>query len=179
MTKFEDNLSPYVTLVEQGSAPANPSAGNQKLYMKTSDHLLYRVNSSGTVTAVGGGSSGVATDAIWTTSGKVAVATGTATATEQWPPAHEFDYVQITSPVTPGVVAEGSATTIITGNSVTYDGSTVVMIEFYSPTARADLSTGASMFVYLFDGSTSLGRIARRYSPAPRIRIPHYTQSVG
>jgi hypothetical protein len=55
MAKFEDNLSPYLTVVEQGSTPANPAAGDQKLFVKTSDHLLYFVNSAGTVTAVGSG----------------------------------------------------------------------------------------------------------------------------
>ena len=55
MTLFEDNLSPYLTMVEQGSTPANPSAGDQKLFIRTSDHLLCYVNSSGTVTTVGSG----------------------------------------------------------------------------------------------------------------------------
>jgi len=52
-TLFENNLSPYLTVVEQGSTPANPSAGNQKLFVRTSDHVLCYVNSSGTVTPVG------------------------------------------------------------------------------------------------------------------------------
>ncbi len=55
MTKFEDNLSPYLTAVEQAGAPANPSAGNQKLFIRTSDHLLCRVNSAGTVVPIGSG----------------------------------------------------------------------------------------------------------------------------
>ncbi len=55
MTKFEDNLSPYLTEVEQGSTPATPASGNQKLFIRTSDHLLCYVNSSGTVTPVSAG----------------------------------------------------------------------------------------------------------------------------
>lgn len=54
-TLFQDNLSPYLTAVEQGSTPATPGAGNQKLFIRSSDHLLCYVNSSGTVTAVGSG----------------------------------------------------------------------------------------------------------------------------
>jgi len=55
MTKFEDNLSPYLTVVEQASTPANPSSGDQKLFVRTSDHVLCYVNSSGTVTPVSSG----------------------------------------------------------------------------------------------------------------------------
>lgn len=51
-TLFQDNLSPYLTVVEQGSTPATPSAGDQKLFIRTSDHVLCYVNSSGTVTPV-------------------------------------------------------------------------------------------------------------------------------
>lgn len=54
MTKASDNPYPSVLLVEQGSTPASPSAGDQRLFIKTADHLYYTVNSSGTVTAVGG-----------------------------------------------------------------------------------------------------------------------------
>ncbi len=75
MTKFEDNLSPYLTEVEQGSTPANPASGNQKLFIRTSDHLLCYVNSSGTVTPV---SSGLADQGVFTyLDGTVAAAPGT------------------------------------------------------------------------------------------------------
>src|SRR5690242_7883896 len=40
-------------MVEQGSTPSNPSAGKQKLYVRSSDHVLCLVDSSGTVTAFG------------------------------------------------------------------------------------------------------------------------------
>lgn len=40
-------------LVEQGSTPSNPAAGKQKLYVRTSDHVLCLVDSSGTVTPMG------------------------------------------------------------------------------------------------------------------------------
>ena len=107
-----------------------------------------------------GGSGDVATDAIWTTAGKVAVATGAATATEQWPPGHEFDYVQITSAGSPTATTEASSDTIITGSAVAYDGSTVVMVDFYCPDARPADSAGAWMVVSLFEGATQLGRLA-------------------
>lgn len=41
-------------LVEQGSTPSSPSAGKQKLFVRSSDHLLCIVDSAGTVTPYGG-----------------------------------------------------------------------------------------------------------------------------
>lgn len=40
-------------LVEQGSTPSNPASGKQKLYVRTSDHVLCLVDSAGTVTPMG------------------------------------------------------------------------------------------------------------------------------
>ncbi len=54
MTKFEDNLSPYLTLVES-TEPSAPSAGQQRLYVDSTTHLLKITNSSGTDSNVGGG----------------------------------------------------------------------------------------------------------------------------
>lgn len=58
MTKASDNDYPSILVTEQGSAPTSPAASHQRLYIRTSDHTLVTVNSSGTVTPVGGGSSG-------------------------------------------------------------------------------------------------------------------------
>lgn len=52
MTKASDNDFPSVLLTEQGSAPTSPAASHQRLYIRTSDHTLVTVNSSGTVTPV-------------------------------------------------------------------------------------------------------------------------------
>lgn len=54
MGLFENNLSPYLTNVE-GTTPASPAAGQQRLFVRSSDHLLCMVNSSGVVTVVGSG----------------------------------------------------------------------------------------------------------------------------
>lgn len=108
----------------------------------------------------------VATSAIWTTAGKIARATGTGTATEQWPPGHEFDYAQITSGVNPTATTEGTANTLITGNSFTADGQAVV-IEVFSPSARADASAAArTMTIVLFEQATVVGNIGFLSTPA-------------
>jgi hypothetical protein len=58
MAIASDNQFPKVILTEQGSTPANPGAGDQKVYIRTSDHHVCRVNSAGAVVdveAAGGG----------------------------------------------------------------------------------------------------------------------------
>jgi len=48
-----DNKFPKVIITE-GSAPSSPSAGDQKVYIDSSDHKLKRKNSAGTVQSVDG-----------------------------------------------------------------------------------------------------------------------------
>jgi hypothetical protein len=55
VTKASDNDYPSLLLTEQGSAPSSPAASHQRLYIRTSDHSLVTVNSSGTVTPVSSG----------------------------------------------------------------------------------------------------------------------------
>lgn len=60
-----DNAFPKIVFSE-GSVPANPSTGQQKLYIDSADHKLKRVNSSGSVTTVEGGGGSTIKDARWT-----------------------------------------------------------------------------------------------------------------
>ena len=53
MTKASDNDFPSLLLTEQSGAPTSPAAGKQRVYIRTSDHTLVTVNSSGTVAPVG------------------------------------------------------------------------------------------------------------------------------
>ena len=66
MTLGSDNPFPSTLLVEQGSTPTTPAASHQRLFIRTSDHLLCYVNSSGTVTPVGGTASGSITSSGYT-----------------------------------------------------------------------------------------------------------------
>lgn len=72
----------------------------------------------------------------------------------------QFDYVEITSPVTVTATADGNSggTAVINGNSVTYDGSTRILVEFYAPYLLYNVS-GQNILVNLYDGTTDLGRI--------------------
>lgn len=53
MTKASDNIFPSMLYLE-GTTPSSPSAGQQRLFVRSSDHVLCMVNSSGTVTPLSG-----------------------------------------------------------------------------------------------------------------------------
>lgn len=55
-TNIADDNTPYKRLVEQSSTPANPPGGDQIIFIRSSDHKVVRVNASGTVVLVEGGS---------------------------------------------------------------------------------------------------------------------------
>ena len=76
-------------------------------------------------------------------------------------PAREFDYAQVTSSVPTTQTAEASATTVVTGNAVTYDGSTTIMVEFVTDSGVPQATSGANLIAYLYDGSSSIGLISR------------------
>jgi hypothetical protein len=71
----------------------------------------------------------------------------------------ELDYVQFTSGVNITATTEATANTIVTGSSVAYDGSTVVMVEFFCPGLNVADGTDNYVRLYLYDGSSSIGRI--------------------
>ncbi len=89
------------------------------------------------------------------TSGQLLTATDSDTVA--WGPAAagtEHDYAQITADVTATAITEGTATTVITGNSVTYDG-TKVKVEFWCP----EYYTGsAGLTVVLLRDATVIGQ---------------------
>jgi hypothetical protein len=80
-----------------------------------------------------------------------------------WNAAHviELDYAQRTSNLSVTATTEGGADTIVTGNSVSYDGSTVVLIEFFAINVRANQTAAASIDFVLFEDGSSIGIIGR------------------
>lgn len=87
------------------------------------------------------------------------VTSGTAIITAALPPGHQFDYVEKTTQVTVAGTAEGGETTVVTGSSVAYDGSTAVWIEFFCPrVAVSPSAAGRGVIVTLYEDSTVLGR---------------------
>lgn len=75
--KASDN--PFTSiLVTEGTEPAAPAAGKQRLYIDSTTHKLKRTDSSGTDVTIEGGA--VATDTIWDAAGDIVVGTGADTA---------------------------------------------------------------------------------------------------
>lgn len=74
----------------------------------------------------------------------------------------ELDYAEITAPVGPVAVSEGTANAVITGNAITCDGGPLI-VEFSAPSWRAD-SGGAGrtcQLVLLMDGAVIDGNLAK------------------
>lgn len=162
-----------------GSDFTNPAADYRRLFLGE-DGLLHLKDSAGAVTDIAA-SGAVATDTIWDAAGDLVQGTGANTAAKlgaglagqtlrsagaaaanawAYPPGYEFDYVQITSPVAVTALPAGTPDVCITGNAVTYDGATIVRIEVFSPSSYADNTALGELYLYLFDGATSIGLIA-------------------
>lgn len=122
-----------------GTALSNP--------MTTTGDTIYSSDNAGTPTRLAIGSTGK-----WL---------GVATGLPSWtlPPGYEFDYAQITAGVTVNATTEGSANTVITGNAVSYDGATVVMIEFFAPQVYSTNTANIDLTAVLYDGASSIGQI--------------------
>lgn len=77
----------------------------------------------------------------------------------------ELDYAEITSSVAIAATTEAGATTIVTSASVTYDGTTAIIIEFYAPQVAVD---GTFVTFVLRDdtAAASLGLAAKQGSNA-------------
>lgn len=82
----------------------------------------------------------------------------------QFPPGNEFDYAQITSSASITATSEATANTVITGAGVSYDGSTIVMLEFFTPYLNI---TAQSLAIVLYDdtggGAASIGLMGQYY----------------
>lgn len=76
MAKASDNKFPKVIFTE-GTVPATPSAGDQKLYIDSSDHHLKLVNSSGTMVDIQANAAGDVAGPASATDGNVALFDGT------------------------------------------------------------------------------------------------------
>lgn len=184
MTKGSDNEYPSV-LVKEGTAPSAPAAGDQRLYIDSADHKLKRINSSSGITTVEAAGGSVATDVIWDAAGDLAVGTGADTAAKltkgaagtvptagastlayAYPPGYEFSYVEYTSSVSVTHTTEGTSDTVVASAAVTYDGSTAVIIEFFSPGIAIQATAAAYVAVLLYEDSTCLGWLAFPRTPA-------------
>lgn len=72
----------------------------------------------------------------------------------------ELDYAEVTSNASITATSEGTADTVISASAVTFDGSTVSLIEFYAYSAAPAFdAAGRVLRFWLYDGSSSIGQI--------------------
>lgn len=71
----------------------------------------------------------------------------------------ELDYKQITADVSVTGTADGTATTLITSNSVSYDG-TAILIHVFTPRLQAPNAANGLTYVSVYEDSTLLGYVA-------------------
>jgi hypothetical protein len=80
VTKASDNAFPSI-LITEGTEPAAPAAGKQRVYIDSTTHHLTRTNSSGTETDIeSAAANGLATDTLWDAAGDLVVGSGANTA---------------------------------------------------------------------------------------------------
>jgi len=137
---------------------------------------------------LGSGTGAMATDALWDAKGDSPWGTGPNTGAKlsagsngmvptydsaqsqgvktAYPPGYEFDYAEFNANVSPTATTDATANTVVTGNAVTYDGSTIVMVEFFAPAARPRADAAGSLFLVLYDGAAAIGRLAAFNYPA-------------
>lgn len=172
------------TLFQTGNHASRPAAtAGCVLYSCTTHSIVYRSDGSSWTSwmTIPTGAS-VATDALFDAKGDSAWGTGADTAAKltagsngmvpvydsaqstgvktAYPPGYEFDYAQITSNASITATTEATANTVVTANAVTYDGSTTIMVEFYSYALQPDSgAAGRTLTLFLYDGSSSIGFI--------------------
>lgn len=73
------------------------------------------------------------------------------------PPGHEFDYAERTTDLTITATSAATAQVVVSGNAVTYDGSTIILIELFAAVLTCDTDLAAT--VNLWDGGTDLNRM--------------------
>ena len=135
------NNSKKITGLANGSAATDAQTYGQGVasLLSTTGDLVY-ASAANTIARLGVGATGQS----------LRVASGLPA--WRYPPGYELDYVEITSNVT---TASATPVTAITGNAVTYDGSTRIALTVYSGALFA-LGSG-SIKASLFEGSTELG----------------------
>lgn len=164
-------------LMTEGAAPSTPASGKVYQYAKA-DGLMYSKDDAGVETLMSSGAGlanpmTTAGDIIYGGASGAPTRLASAGATTKWlrganaaapswdlPPGYEYDYAELTSSVNVTATVEASADNIVSGNAVTYDGSTIVVVEFFSGGARPRNTTAAgNLLLWLFDGASSIGRL--------------------
>lgn len=88
----------------------------------------------------------------------------------------ELDYVESTAATTITATTDATAQAFVTGNSITLDGSTSVVVTLFAYAIDTPNIASGALTVVLYDGATDLGQIAlfRTTAAADTLRMPLY-----
>ena len=78
----------------------------------------------------------------------------------------ELAYAEITANKTVAQAAEGAADSVVAAPAVTFDGTTAVLIEFFSAALNPAAVAAASVNIWLYQDGASIGRLAVVSNPA-------------
>jgi hypothetical protein len=92
------------------------------------------------------------------------------------PPGYELDYTQITVSAGFSSTTAAAADTIVALPARVYNGTTIVLLEFYTPSLQTGAGAGTISILNLWDDTTDLGRIVqiRNTVAAQSLDMPVY-----
>lgn len=88
--------------------------------------------------------------------------------------ATELDYVEITAPVNITATTAATAQAWVTGNAITLDGATNVLVWLYACTVDTPNAANEQLLVVLYDGATQIAEVAiyKTTAAADTLRSP-------
>lgn len=78
----------------------------------------------------------------------------------------ELGYTQFVADVTVTSTSEAAPDVVVTASAITFDGSTVVLVEFFSQCAKLDAAASSQLVFNLQEDGTDIGRIAQVQNPS-------------
>lgn len=128
------------------------ASGGMSNPMTTAGDLIYSSDGSGTPARLAVGSDGEVLTLASGVPSWAAAAGGGGDA--------ELAYSEVTSTTDITATSEATANSIVAASAVSFDGSTRVKLEFYFPGAWPGAGTDNALFIVLYDGSSSIGRMS-------------------
>lgn len=82
-----------------------------------------------------------------------------------FPPGHIYGYTQIVTNATSTATSSATATAAITGGALTFDGSTAIWVEVFTPIMTHTAAT-TTVVIELYDGATDVAQLAELTIPS-------------
>lgn len=82
---------------------------------------------------------------------------------------HEYAYTEFTSNASITATTEGTADTVVTASAVTFDGSTVAMVQFFAPQVKPPSAATAAVVLWLYQDGSSIGALGTVETPAANV----------